>query len=103
MTTVRRVGSFCKELLGFNSMPCRHTDVGKNNTPLGKKTLEKIGLKSTRSGAGEQFLPQDSLARAHKRGVFFSQTPVCPYICTSEALVQAKETNNLKQQKTTKV
>ena len=48
----------------------------KENTPPENETLGKMSLQSTESGAGEQLLPLDSMARARIEGVFISQTPV---------------------------
>ena len=40
------------------------------NTPLEKNNLGKTSSQSTKSGPGEQFLPQDCRAKAHLKGVF---------------------------------
>ena len=55
----------------------QHTGVYDKNTPPRKKTSRNIGFRSTKSGAGQQFLLRDCKARAHPKGVFISQTPVC--------------------------
>ena len=52
------------------------TDVCGKKTPPEKKTIGKISLQSTKSGAGEQLLPLDCKARAHLEGMFVSWTPV---------------------------
>ena len=64
---VRGVGS-CGQL-GPAREDCEKT------TPPDKKTLGSISLKSSRSGAGEQFLLLDCGAAAPMKGGFF-QTPV---------------------------
>ena len=46
----------------------------KKNTPPDQKTLGSIGLKSTTSGPGEEFLLLDCRARARVKGVFFADT-----------------------------
>ena len=48
----------------------------EKNTPPEKKALGKIGFQSTKSGAGEQFLPLDCMATGRVKGMCFSQTPV---------------------------
>ena len=50
---------------------CEKDASPENNTP------RKIGFRSTKSGAGEQFLLKNRKAKARTPGVCFSQTPVC--------------------------
>ena len=47
------------------------TGVCEKNTPPERKTLGTISLKSTKSGAGEQFLPLDCMAKAGRKERFF--------------------------------
>ena len=61
--------------LGQNS----DTGVCEQNTPPEKTTLGDMSFRSTTSGAGEQFLLQDCMAKADVKGVFFSQTPESDY------------------------
>ena len=51
------------------------------DTPRKKKTCGTISFRSITSGAGEQFLLQDYMAKAGIKGVFFSQTTVGPADC----------------------
>ena len=61
----------------YNSYTYRyHTGVCEKNTPPEKRTLGKIGFRSTKSGAGEQFLPLECKAKACAKAVSFSETPV---------------------------
>ena len=46
------------------------TGVCEENTPRENNTMRNIGLRSTESGAGEQFLLRDCKARARPKGVF---------------------------------
>ena len=48
-----------------------HTRVCEENTPREKKTCGKIGLQSTKLGAGEQFRLQDCRAKARTTGMCF--------------------------------
>ena len=49
----------------------------KKNTPPEKQSLGTISLKSTESGAGEQFMPQDSRAKAFITGMsLFTDTGI---------------------------
>ena len=50
---------------------CRQGAGVCENTPPENETLWKISFQSTKSGAGEQFLPLDGIARARIRGCFF--------------------------------
>ena len=47
-----------------------HTGVCEQNTPPDSNTIVKIGFQSAKSGAGEQCLLLDCMARAHIKGVF---------------------------------
>ena len=47
--------------------------VGKN-TPREKKTHRKIDIRSINSGSGEQILLKDCKAKAHLKGMFFTDT-----------------------------
>ena len=75
---------------------CGGTSVCEKNTPPEKKTvldkkhgpgtkhqksLGQVSLNNTKPGVGEQFLPQDSTAKAHKKKHVFSQAPVGPADC----------------------
>ena len=53
------------------------TGVCERNTPPEKNTHGNLSFKNTKQGAGEQFLPQNCMAKAFGKGVCFSQTPVC--------------------------
>ena len=46
--------------------------IGKceKNTCPERKTLGRIGIQSTKSGTGEQFLLQDCMAKVYEKGVF---------------------------------
>ena len=50
------------------------------NTPPEKNTGGKTGFQSTKSGAGEQFLLLDFMAKARIKGVVVSQTPVWKHL-----------------------
>ena len=50
--------------------------VGKTNTPPENDAHWKISFQSTNSGAGEQFMLLDCMAKARVKGSFCSQTPV---------------------------
>ena len=64
------------------------TGVCEKSTPPEKKTCGKLSLENTESGAGEQFLPRDCLAKARATGVFCSQTPVAGGACAVSGLPQ---------------
>ena len=52
------------------------TGVCDKNTPTEKKTRGQFRIRNTKSGAGEQFLPQDCMAKARvKKECVCSQTP----------------------------
>ena len=40
------------------------------NVPPERRTRGKFSFKNTKSGAGEQFLPQECMAKARVKGVF---------------------------------
>ena len=48
---------------------------GEKNTPPEKTTGWRISFESARSGAGLQFLLLGRMAKAHVKGVFFSEKP----------------------------
>ena len=56
-------------------MPPLPVSVNKNIPPE-KRTRGKISFKNTKSGAGEQFMPQDCKAEAREKRVILSQIPV---------------------------
>ena len=51
----------------------KENDVCANDTPPENKTIREMSFQSTKSGAGEQFPPLDSMARARLEGAFLSQ------------------------------
>ena len=53
--------------------------VCEKNTPPEKKTCGKSSFQSTKSGAGEQFLPLDCFAKARAKGFFFTDTGIVVY------------------------
>ena len=48
----------------------------KKTQPPKRNTLLEISLENTKSGAGKQLLPLDCMAKAGRKGVFFSWAPV---------------------------
>ena len=55
---------------------CSDTSVCETNTPPEEKTFVLIRLTNIKLGAGEEFLQLDCQAKAGRKGVLFSQTPV---------------------------
>ena len=64
------------------------------NDPLEKRTLGKIGLRSTNSGGGEQFLAMDYIAKACMNYVFCSQAPVCRFMASWPVLKLTASSSN---------
>ena len=60
------------------SVKKKHSSEGEDprDTPPKMKTLGKISMKTTKSGAGEKCLLLSCKVKACMKGVFLSQTPV---------------------------
>ena len=51
----------------------------------------KISFESTKSGVGLQFLLPGRMAKAHIKGMFFSQTPVATYSLRGSSVVSVAQ------------
>ena len=70
-------------------VPVVHTGVCEKNTPPEIVKCGKTSFQKAKSGAGKQFLLLVCMAKAHLKGVFFSQTSVVGHTFQQEAAAEA--------------